>query len=293
MNVELLVRTPEALKVAFTAIRTCYSTDDQDYLWNVEYDKYAGKNDDHIRLVKQIVGHGHTSTLEHISFTFAITGVSRSLLAQLTRHRIGFSYSVQSQRYVKMSTPSKYGEFEYVMPPSINTRVAKEVYHDYMREIQGMYDNLIKIGLKPEDARYVLPNAAVTNITLTVNLRAFIDFYSKRNKTTHAQWEIAELAERMKEEIVMFESWTESLFEAPKPAEREGESFDFRKLFKKKFVRIMGNDEVTEEMVWKSKNHLYTMEEDGSFNSYSWEGFRSTLTPHEMKARMERFYAAL
>ena len=84
MKIELLTKTENALRVAFTAIRTCYSPNVQEYVWNEEFDKYKEKNDDHIRLIKQIVNHGHTSTLEHINFTFAINDVSRSLLAQLT-----------------------------------------------------------------------------------------------------------------------------------------------------------------------------------------------------------------
>jgi thymidylate synthase (FAD) len=212
MKVTLLSHTPEAIKVAFTAIRTCYSANDQDYIWNEEFDKYKEKNDDHIRLIKQILNHGHTSTLEHITFNFAVNGVSRSLLAQLTRHRIGFSYSVQSQRYVKMSTDSKHGTFEFVTPPGIMSVDSLLVYDQIMEEIQKAYDKLVDMGIRAEDARYVLPNAATTNITISFNLRAFLDFYSKRNPETHAQWEIQELAESFRKEIEKAESWTKELF---------------------------------------------------------------------------------
>ena len=234
--------------------------------------------------------------MEHISFTFAVEGISRSLLAQLTRHRIGFSYSVQSQRYVNLK--SDKGGFEYVAPPSIERLNASpdyhsDVYHETMEVIQTAYDRLVALGIKPEDARYVLPNAAVTNMTLTVNLRAFMDFYEKRNFNTHAQWEIAKLAEMLKDEIIRMEPWVKHLFEITKPAEQVDEMEDFRKLFKKKYVRIMSKEETTEEMIWKSHNHLYTMESDGSFNCYSWKGFRESLTPKQMKAKMERFYASL
>ena len=218
MDIEILSSTPDAIKVAFTAIRTCYSPEDYQELWDAEFDKYVEKNNDHIRLIKQIVNHGHTSTLEHISFTFGISGVSRSLLAQLTRHRIGFSYSVQSQRYVNASK----NEFQYVTPVSIKelnkpnpynpNEHYSDVFHETMEVIQNAYDKLISFGVKPEDARYVLPNAATTNLILTVNLRAFMDFYSKRNSETHAQWEIAELAEIMKEKIIEKESWIGQLF---------------------------------------------------------------------------------
>lgn len=292
MNVEIMSHTPNAIKVAFTAIRTCYSPLSQEEVWHREFDKYKRNRDDHIRLIKQIVSHGHTSTLEHISFTFAINDVSRSLLAQLTRHRIGFSYSVQSQRYVKQTSSSKHGGVEVVVPPAILENIqARDIYMDIVDEIQTAYNKLVSMGIKPEDARYVFPNGATTNITLTVNLRAFLDFYLKRNKNTHAQWEIANLAEAMRNEIEIHEPWTADLFKMILAApEQEESGFDFRKLFKKKYVRIMGNSETTEEMVWKSENHLYTMEEDGSFNCYSWKGFRRTLTAKEMEETMVRYY---
>lgn len=212
MKIQLLSHTPNAIKVAFTAIRTCYSASEQEYIWNEEFDKYKEKNDDHIRLIKQILHHGHTSTLEHISFTFAVSDVSRSLLAQLTRHRVGFSYSVQSQRYVKMSSESKHGSFDYVTPPGIMSIDSLSVYDDVMKDIQKAYDKLVGMGIRAEDARYVLPNAATTNITISFNLRAFLDFYSKRNSSTHAQWEIQTLAENLRKEIEEVEPWTKELF---------------------------------------------------------------------------------
>ncbi len=212
MKVTLLTSTENALKTAFTAIRTCYSPNQQDYVWNQEWDKYVENNNDHIRLINQIVSHGHTSTLEHIQFTFAINDVSRSLLAQLTRHRVGFAYSVQSQRYVKLESDSKSGGFEYVTPKSISdNEVTKKLYDEFMVSTQELYNNLRKNGIVAEDARYILPNAATTNITLSCNLRSFMDLYSKRNKNTHAQWEISELVEIMLDEIVKKEEWVKVL----------------------------------------------------------------------------------
>ena len=209
MQVKLLTSTPDALRTAFTAIRTCYSPNGQGHIWN-DYDNYVANNNDHIRLVKQIVNHGHTSTLEHISFTFAIEGASRSMLAQLTRHRVGFSYSVQSQRYVNMA---KNGGIDYVIPPSL---IGKDKFHEAvfikaMMDAQATYNVLVASGIKPEDARYVLPNAATTNITISFNLRAFLDFYSKRNSETHAQWEIAELADLLKDKMIEKEPWINEL----------------------------------------------------------------------------------
>jgi thymidylate synthase (FAD) len=175
MQVKLLTSTQDALRTAFGAIRTCYSPNSIEKVREEDYPAYVENNNDHIRLIKQIVSHGHTSTLEHISFTFGIEDVSRSLLAQLTRHRVGFSYSVQSQRYVNAS---RHG-FGYITPPSIQAlekikgvnpnQLRSDIYHETMEQLQYVYDTLIASGIKPEDARYVLPNAATTTITLSVN----------------------------------------------------------------------------------------------------------------------------
>jgi len=80
-----------------------------------------------------------------------------------------------------------------------------------MKSTQMMYDNLIATGVKPEDARYVLPNATLTNLIISFNLRSFINFYSKRNKETHAQWEIAELAEMLMAAVVIKEPWVKEI----------------------------------------------------------------------------------
>ena len=114
MNIKLLAATPNAKRVAFAAIRSCYSPLTAYELYPTEFDKYEAKiveDENHCqmrdsdRLMRQIVSSGHTSTLEHIVFTFSIEGISRACLAQLTRHRIA-SYSVQSQRYVKQNSVS-------------------------------------------------------------------------------------------------------------------------------------------------------------------------------------------
>lgn len=214
MKVTLLSKTQDAKRVAFTAIRTCYSPSTQEDVWENQYDEYCNRDNDEIRLIKQIVNHGHTSTLEHIQFTFAVTGVSRSLLAQLTRHRIGHAYSVQSQRYVKMESNSKSEGMDYVIPPSIaEDEEALYKFEKTMRVIQHQYDELRKLGIKAEDARFVLPNAATTNITWSVNLRALMDFLSKRGENTHAQWEIKELARLVKETVIKEEPWLVHLLE--------------------------------------------------------------------------------
>ena len=116
----------DAKALALTAIRTCYSAGKPSEILLKEGKRYfgkkatdGGKGTDADRLIRMIQSSGHTSTLEGVTFNFAVEGVSRALLAQLTRHRVGFSFSVQSQRYVKFGTNDKSGGFDYVMPEKI------------------------------------------------------------------------------------------------------------------------------------------------------------------------------
>lgn len=222
MHVELLSHTPDARKIAFTAIRTCYSPNEpSDLFEGAEYEKYQeqpasdGKEgSDADRLFRHIINSGHTSTLEHINFTFAIEGVSRVLLAQLTRHRVGFGFSVQSQRYVSDASDKKKGGFQYVLPPKIEAAgEAAEYFEQLMGQLQEAYDRLVELGVPKEDARFVLPNAAATNMTMTANLRALLSFYSKRKPGRGAQWEIAELAEELRRKVVEAEPWLDAYFE--------------------------------------------------------------------------------
>lgn len=133
---------------------------------------------------------GHTSVIEHTCFTFAISGVSRSLTHQLVRHRIA-SYAQQSQRYVNLTEPN------YVTPPKIvkNTKM-KKAYEETMDLIWDQYNKLLEMGIPAEDARYVLPNAACTNIIVTMNARSLLNFFELRC-CLHAQWEIRSLANKM------------------------------------------------------------------------------------------------
>ncbi|MBA9027548.1 FAD-dependent thymidylate synthase [Peribacillus huizhouensis] len=207
--------------VALSAIRTCYSPgkpseivakEGAKYFGNKASDGAGGTEAD--RLFRQIVSSKHTSTLEHISFTFAIEGVSRALLAQLTRHRVGFSFSVQSQRYVRFGSGDRSCGFDYVVPESIKGKIGAEaVFHAAMKADQADYDALRANGINSEDARAVLPNAAATNLVMTANLRALLDFYAKRRPGNGAQGEIAHLAEELKSAVISVEPWTKQFFE--------------------------------------------------------------------------------
>lgn len=223
--------------VALTAIRTCYSANKPTEIVAKEGAKYfgskasdGGAGTDADRLFRHIFASKHTSTLEHLTFTFAIEGVSRALLAQLTRHRVGFSFSVQSQRYVRMGSDDRSGGFDYVVPEKVTSdktadmydfvygapitdRPATEIFAEAMEIAQQAYDKLREAGVPAEDARAVLPNAAATNLVMTANLRSLLEFYSKRKPGKGAQKEIAELAEALRQEVVNVEPWVDQFFE--------------------------------------------------------------------------------
>ncbi len=146
------------------------------------------------KVLHQVMDLGHTSVVEHTSFTFAISGVSRSLTHQLVRHRIA-SYSQQSQRYVNLTEPT------YVVPPTIARDPAMDAaYRQTMELIWKQYNALLSLGIPAEDARYVLPNATCTTLLVTMNARSLLNFFGLRC-CQHAQWEIRLLAEKMLAEV--------------------------------------------------------------------------------------------
>jgi len=143
------------------------------------------------RLIKRVTGYGHASVIEHASFTFSIEDVSRAMTHQLVRHRIA-SYTQQSQRYVTYDTLEKY-----VTPESISSNAdAKKVFDETLEKISGTYQKLLKLKIPKEDARFILPNAAKTNIIVTMNARELRHFFNLRC-CARAQWEIREAAVEM------------------------------------------------------------------------------------------------
>ena len=141
--------------------------------------------------VQRRIQEEHYSILEHASFTFFIVGISRACLAQLTRHRHA-SFSVESQRYAG-ARPF------YVIPRSIaNSAEAVMIMAPVMTQAIRAYSDLVALGIKPEDARFATTQAAATRLVLTMNARSLLEFFAKRIHPA-AQWEIRELAEKMKE----------------------------------------------------------------------------------------------
>lgn len=192
LNVKLLSYSPDAEKLTAMAAKLCYSPAGIDDISEGLTSESASS------FLERIVDLGHLSTIEHASFTFGIEGVSRTLLAQITRHRIA-SFSVQSQRYVSYSQNG----FSYIIPPSIRALGDEAVkkYESQMATIQQWYDDWrTELGGKGEksneDARFVLPGACETKMMLTMNARELLHFFTLRC-CNRAQWEIRELAWNM------------------------------------------------------------------------------------------------
>lgn len=206
--VTLLSHTPEPEKLVAAAAKLCYSKSGVTDLMDHLTDEKAA---DFVEMLAQI---GHESPVEHVTFTFGIEGVSRALLAQITRHRIA-SYSVQSQRYVNKS------DFSYITPPEIAAiEEAEEIYQEAMAQCGKYYDQLVKLltekhtqrlmaegkgekeakkaasKLANEDARFVLPNGCDTKMVVTMNARSLYNFFRLRC-CNRAQWEIRDVARQM------------------------------------------------------------------------------------------------
>lgn len=177
MKVKVIQATPEPLEVISRAAGTCY-----------------GKDNTSENRVEHCFKAGHMSVFEHASITFKVEGISRACSHQLVRHRVA-SFSQQSQRYCKIDVESVGW---YVVPPAIDKLPLQDRvnYHLSMRSSGMEYLNLLKNGVKPEDARYLLPEATKTEIVVTMNLREFYHFLDLRMDKA-AQWEIRELAAKM------------------------------------------------------------------------------------------------
>lgn len=207
-TVTLLNHSPNPELYIAAAARLCYSHSDiPTLLDNLTPEKTEA-------FLQKLTEMGHESPIEHVAFTFGIEGVSRSLLAQITRHRIA-SFSVQSQRYV-MET-----NMQYVTPPEIAAiPEAAEKYQKAMADAETSYHELTAIlkekhlkemlasGMSEkaansaaekkaiEDARFVLPNACETKMIVTMNARSLYNFFHLRC-CNRAQWEIREVATEM------------------------------------------------------------------------------------------------
>jgi len=186
MKVKLINHTKNPENIVAKSARLCYSAMDIEDLTEILTPASVKT------LVEKIIKLGHYSVLEHVSFTFAIEGISRVTTHQMVRHRMA-SFSQQSQRYVKI----KKEEFPYVIPKSIekNKKILK-IYKEKVEELDKVYRELLKQNIPSEDARYILPQAVKTKIIFTANARELLHVFKLRC-CNRAQWEIREVAKRM------------------------------------------------------------------------------------------------
>jgi thymidylate synthase (FAD) len=209
MKVALIQYTPEPEKLVAASAKLCYSP------IGIENIMEGLEDENTEKFIEMLMDLGHESPVEHVSFTFGVEGVSRVLTHQLVRHRIGSSYSQQSQRYVKLK------QFEYIIPPAIDmVPAARDKFIKAMEEDQKNYNELTEILFQEhfkkllvegknekqakaiaektaiEDARYVFPNACETKIVFTMNARALFNFFHHRC-CSRAQWEIRRMADEM------------------------------------------------------------------------------------------------
>lgn len=175
MQIELVSHTPYPEILIARAASTCY-------------DSIPKELDGARKMISAIIKSGHESCVEHASASFEVNGVSRVLTHELVRHRIGFSYSQRSQRYVNEKKPS------FVVPEEIiGNDEANKVYSDAMSKAWEAYGKLQELGYRNEIARYVLPNACGTKIFVTADFRAWRNFLKLR-LSKRAQHEIRDFA---------------------------------------------------------------------------------------------------
>jgi thymidylate synthase (FAD) len=223
MKVKLIQMTQNPIDVMWVAARTCYSEESPIEIWEDMYDcKSDGYEhtcayieqcvENHWKLVKRVLDSGHASIAEHVYFTFCIENVSRVLLAQITRHRAGIVFSVKSQRYVEIKesfetiselfeNPQTDKDEDYLLSVANKyfVGVNKDNYRMYIQTLL-LYLQGIKLGMKPEDARMILPNATKTNIVMSVNLRELMHTSNLR-LCSRAQLEIRKLFQAIVKEV--------------------------------------------------------------------------------------------
>ena len=186
MKVYVANATPFPMHAISAAAGMCYGNDE-----------YSSKR------VKRCLRNGHTSVAEHVSATFHIEGISRSCLAQLTRHRMA-SFSVTSQRYCEVG-----GDDWYVIPPSVIEAGEEVGFIAEVEKAAKAYHRLLAKGVKKEDARFLLPEATKTSLVMTINARSLMNFLHLRLDKS-AQWEIRKLAEQIEQALMeMGGEWSE------------------------------------------------------------------------------------
>ncbi|MEA2676518.1 MAG: thymidylate synthase [Chloroflexota bacterium] len=197
------------LPLIYTACRTCYSELQPDDIFERATTGQVA-TDKQQDLIRRVIESGHGSTIEHIVFTFGISGVTRTLSHQLVRHRAGVAFDQQSQRYLNYKKPS------YMIPGSLQDAPPemREQFTTQMDDSLEFYGEMLDAGIPGEDARFVMPNATRTNLIMTANLRSLIHMSGLR-LCTMAQWEIRRLFQLIRHEVFAVSPFLGS-FLAPK-----------------------------------------------------------------------------
>jgi len=219
MEVTILEATPDPEEVICRGARNDYMAD---WVGEVSLEEaMEGIEGDTLEeqqrtLIGHLLDHGHFGPFEHAQATFAVKGISRSCMAQLTRHR-HVSFDVQSMRYVAFDDvdPASVREGEMVvLPPSatdpdwigrnqdagaVDEETAarrEEIFKDTVEEAVRSYQELLDLGMPPEDARFVLPIGTKVNLVMSMNARMLMHVADMR-AAADSQWEIRRLTERV------------------------------------------------------------------------------------------------
>lgn len=225
MNVKVLEATPNPEELICRGARNDYMSE---WTGNKTFEEVmAGVKGDTMdekkyTLIGHLMKHGHFGPIEHVNMTFAIEGISRSCMAQITRHRIA-SFDVQSMRYVKFDREEGEDMREWVIEipeledAGICGRSAKfteywkrqdgedvldrrqQVYWKSIEQAYHNYNELLKLGVAPENARMVLPIGTKVNMVMTLNMRSLLHIADMR-AAADSQWEIRELTNLLLEE---------------------------------------------------------------------------------------------
>jgi thymidylate synthase (FAD) len=232
MDVRLLEATEDPEELICRAARNDYMSEfvaDQSFTEVMESIEGESIEDKQETLIGHLLSHGHFGPFEHPQATFAVKGISRSCMAQITRHR-HVSFDVQSMRYVAFDDvdPEDVGAGEMVVTPPSATdpdwvgrnqktgavddetvRERERVFTESVRRSVEDYQELLELGMPPEDARFVLPIGTEVNMVMSMNARMLMHVADMR-AAADAQWEIRHLTEQV---LDLAEEWCPITFE--------------------------------------------------------------------------------
>jgi len=169
LQIELINSSPNTIKGMWFAARNCY---EREGLKKLELTYTPEKA---IDLLKNVYKLSHLSIFEQSFYQFNINGLSRSCLAQMTRHRIGWSYAVQSQHF------QKHDDFSYKSLEQYYSDQQEMNYFQLMEDINKFYKDALAHGIPRYIAREVLPNSTSVNMIVSTNLRALDNFWKLRS----------------------------------------------------------------------------------------------------------------